>query len=136
MQVLDWIRISTPPEAVFQMLSEVQPGQKFRDTFGSLISTFGERRTLVGDAKAPQLFAVPPAKIAARRDQLERLFTAQDADTAQRILEQVRPDYLYVDDRGPGPTGAVRQLTMLGVLTEAYRVNNVHVLKLTSQGLQ
>jgi hypothetical protein len=134
MKVLDWIRTSTPRDAVFQVLSEVRPDQRFRETFGSLISTFGERRTLVGDAKTPQLLSVPGPSIASRRQQLERLFTARDAETALSVLRQVPLNYLYVDEALPGPVGIIRQLVASGALTETYRVDGIYVLRVKSGG--
>lgn len=134
MQVLNWIRTHTPRDAVFQELSEVRPGQRYGDNIGSLVAMFGERRTLVGDSTTPQMFQVPGSKLAGRRQQLERLFTAQDPGTALRVLEQVRPDYLYVEERLPGPVGIIRRLAAAGMLQETYRVGGISVLKMKAGG--
>ncbi len=129
MDALDWMRTHTPRNAVFQELHEVRPGRTFFDTAGSIISTFGERRTLSGDYKAPELFQVPRSKLEARRRELERLFIAPDTRAARRVLQDLSPDYLYVDERQPGSVAAIRQLQSLGVLKESYRVNGIHIFK-------
>ncbi len=129
MQVLDWTRTHTPRDAVFQSLSEVRPGRSFRDTSGSLISTFGERRTLSGDYRGAELFQVSETAIERRRQRLEDLFTAADARVIREILEELRPDYLYVDEKQPGPVDVIRQLEASGFLHEVYRVAGISVVR-------
>ena len=128
LDALEWIRRHTPPESVFQVVSEVRPGSRFRDTAGSLVCTFGERRTLSGDYKAPELFQVDGATIARRRARLEAMFVARDPGAVLAVLRDLRPDYLYMDDRRPGPVALVRSLAAAGALEETYTANHIHVL--------
>jgi hypothetical protein len=129
LDALEWVRRHTPPDAVFQVVSEVRPGSRFRDTAGSLVCTFGERRTLSGDYKAPELFQVDRAKIARRRARLEEMFVARDPETVLAVLRDIQPDYLYMDDRRPGPVALVRSLAATGAIKEAYTAHHIHVLE-------
>ncbi|HEY3066253.1 MAG TPA: DUF2298 domain-containing protein [Methylomirabilota bacterium] len=130
---LEWVRRNTPPGAVFQVVSEVRPGSRYRDTAGSLVCTFGERRTLSGDYKAPEMFQVDAATIARRRARLEEMFLARDPDVVRAVLHDLGPDYLYMDDRKPGPVEPLRELETTGALKEIYSANHIHILAVSSR---
>jgi hypothetical protein len=128
-QALDWIRTRTPRDAVFQVLDEARPGRGYRHTFGSVVTTFGERRTLSGDYKGAELFQVPAARIAPRRQKLERLFVTERTATVKELLEELPVDYLYVDTGAPGPVAAIQELQKDGYLTEVYRAGMISVVR-------
>jgi hypothetical protein len=130
---LEWIRRHTPPDSVFQVVSEVRPGSRFRDTAGSLVCTFGERRTLSGDYKAPELFHVDLGTIARRRARLEQMFLARDPEVVRSVLRDLGPDYLYMDDRKPGPVELLRELATTGTVKEIYTANHIHILAVSSR---
>ncbi|MET0154335.1 MAG: hypothetical protein ABW298_17230 [Candidatus Binatia bacterium] len=130
MRVLEWIRTGTSHDAVVQSLDEVRPGRKFLDSYHSLIASIGERRTLFGDYEKPYTFQVMGAKIQARKAILERLFTATSAEELREVLEAAPLDYLYVDERKPGPTRFVRDLEASGTLRRAHCSGAVCVFRL------
>jgi hypothetical protein len=130
MQVLEWIRTNTSRDAVFQSLDEVRPGGKFNDTYRCLIAAIGERRTLFGEYEKPYTLQVASAKVEARQGLLERMFTAADAGELRAVLDATGLDYLYVNEKKPGPTPVVRDLEALGPLIRVHCSGTVCVYRL------
>jgi hypothetical protein len=130
MQVLEWIRTRTPCEALVQSLDEVRPGKKFLDSYYSLIASIGERRALFGDYEKPYTFQVTSTKVEARKSLLEEMFTATSAKALRGVLDTTPFDYLYVDERKPGPTRIVKEMEAEGMLRRAHCVGTVCVFHL------
>lgn len=134
MRALEWIRMKTAQATVFQSVSEVRPGRRYYDTFYTLISALGERRTLLGNYQKPWELQVARASIDQRMADLEGLFGAGDGETLREMLKRLRPDYLWVDTREPAPSKALRELAGCGQLREVLRDGPIQVLRVEPGG--
>jgi len=85
---LDWIRRSTPADAVVQM--SIAP--RGRETW-TLIPSFAERRMAAGQPIS--LLWIP--EYAERSAQADAIFSTRDAGEAAAIARRLRVDYIYVD---------------------------------------
>ncbi len=85
---LEWIRTSTPPQAIVQF----EPTVRGRETW-SLIPSFAERRMATGNALA----LLPTPAYAERNDRVRRIYASADARAAWQDARSLGIDYLYVD---------------------------------------
>jgi hypothetical protein len=118
MEMLDWVRANLPPDAVVQM---GYPDRIFGEGTPMLIEGLAERRTYYGNAEMPVMFQVPPALAAHRHDQLRALFAATEAAELARILRDLPPLYIYLDEGSTGAMAAYRQLEDQGILRHVHR---------------
>ena len=120
METMNWLRRCTSPDVVVQDIAAVQPGDKYNDTFYSVIAAIGERRTLWGDIYHPYLFRADEMAIQARRRAVELIGLALTPSALQAALSQLPMDLLYVDRTGRGPVYAVSALAGAGFLHKFY----------------
>jgi hypothetical protein len=126
MRAYQWAREHTPPDAIIQNVSEVQPNRNFGNATGELaIPALSERRTLFCNYETPYLLQVPAQTIQERLAVLERVFTAQRPDNLREALKGLPPHYLFVDEADQGPLEAIRQLEAAGALIEVFRDEQV-----------
>ena len=128
MQALEWIRDHTEPDAIVQLLDEVRPGRKIRETSDMSIPAFAERRTLFGNYEFVYIMHVSEPDLESRKTILEQIFTATDPAVLEKNLDRLPPHYMIVDDSSPGPLDAVRQLKETGVLEQLFRAGQMSVL--------
>jgi hypothetical protein len=120
METMNWLRRCTSPDVVVQDIAAVQPGDKYKDTFYSVIAAIGERRTLWGDIYHPYLFRADEMAIQVRRRDVELIGLAPTPSALQAALSQLSFDLLYVDRTGRGPVDAVSALAGAGFLHKFY----------------
>jgi hypothetical protein len=118
MEMLDWVRVNTPPDAVLLM---GYPDRIFGEATPLLIEALGERRTYYGNAELPNTFQVPPELVARRHEQVEALFKATQPSEVAQILRDLPPVYLYLDEGALGPMAAFRQLEAQGILRHVHQ---------------
>ena len=123
----DWIRKSTPSDAVIQVFGAARPGQTIRSTMSVVPTSLTERRALFANYEHPYLLLVDEDSLNRRLRVLENLFTARGADAA-RLIAELPPHYLIVDEsQGLDLTG-VRDLERSGVLVTVFSSGPVSVL--------
>jgi hypothetical protein len=59
------------------------------------------------------------------------MFLAREPEAIVDVLRDLKPDYLYMDDRKPGPVTLLRSLVGTGLIEEAYTANHIHVLEVS-----
>ncbi len=114
MSALDWVRRCTPATAVFQDIAQVRPERRLNDNADLLIPALGERRALWANYHHPYVLRVDEDQLEYRRSALERMFQSANAEELERVVKDLRPDYLYVDRQQPGPHLALSELTERG----------------------
>ena len=120
MKTMSWLRRCTSRDVIVQDLAAAQPGDRYKDTFYSVIAAIGERRTLWGDAYHPYLFRADEAVAAARRRAVEQAGIASTPGALQAALSQLPMDVLYVNRKARGPVDSISALTGTGFLNELY----------------
>jgi len=65
----------------------------------SLIPTFAERTTCIGDKMHSMIFQIPKAACEKRRIEIKSIFHKKDILASQSIIEKYGIDYLYIGDR-------------------------------------
>jgi len=126
LELLRWIRTSTPQDAVIQCTS---PDRIFGDRTDLLIPGLAERRAYYGNDEMPAMFQVPATKIGSRKQEVQLLFEAATDSELWSVLKSLPPVYLYVEQGESGPGPAFRELIRRGLLHEEHRVGRFSLLK-------
>ena len=117
---LDWIRRSTPPDAVVQM--SIAP--RGRETW-TLVPSFAERRMAAGQPIS--LLRIPDYE---RRSALaDEMFRTADAQQAALLARRLRVDFVYVDrvEREAFGDAAIGKFSDARFFSEAFRQGSATV---------
>lgn len=131
MEMLDWVRDTTPPDAVLQM---GYPDRIFRYGTPMLLEGLAERRTYYGNDEMPAMFQGSPSLIGHRKAQFHALVGATSGTDLARTLKDLPPLYLFVDEGGNGPKKAIAEAEASGVLTRVHRIGRFSLYKIPPPG--
>jgi hypothetical protein len=127
-EMLDWVRTHTPRDAVLLM---GYPERIFGEGTPLFIEALAERRTYYGNDEMPNTFQVPPDRVARRHDQVQALFAATQAAELSRVVRELPPLYLYVDEGAGGPIAAIRQAEAEGHLRHVHQSGRFSLKQVT-----
>ena len=122
---LDWIRTSTPLDAVVQQEVNIRGRE-----YWSYIPTFGERRMATGNA----ISLLPVPEIAERDARVKTIYASDDAELAWREARTLGINYLYADSLERSAYPAVRKFdTNPELFTPVFRNGEVAVYAVRSR---